>query len=115
MVELKDCARIEIAKYCFDQELSFRIRNRRNKLLGLWAAVRLGMTAERADAYAKLVVSIGIDHPGDRLLGRRIADTAAASGVVLPEGAIHAEMDHLYQIAAVEYSATELPLQPSAA
>jgi len=115
MVELKNCAKFEIAKQCFDEELSFRIRNRRNKLLGLWAATRLGMTGEAGNAYAKWVVSIGIDHPGDRLLARRIADTAAASGVVLPEGAIHAEMDHLYQIAAMEYAATELPLQPRAA
>lgn len=115
MAELKDCARFEIAKHCFDQELSFRIRNRRNKPLGLWAAVRLGMTAERADAYANWVVSMGIDHPEDGLLARRIVDTAAASGVDLLEGAIRVEMDHLYQIAATEYAATELPLQPRAA
>ena len=115
MVELKNCARFEIAKYCFDEELSFRIRNRRNRLLGLWAASRLGMTGETADAYAKWVVSMGIDYPGDQHLARRIADNAAVSGVVYAEGAIPVEMDRLWRIAAMEYAVTERPSQPRAA
>jgi hypothetical protein len=115
MVDLKNCAKFEIAKHCFDEELSFRIRNRRNRLLGLWAAARLGMTGEKADAYAKWVVSKGIDHPSDQLLMRRIVDNAAASGVVLADGVIRSEMDRLSRIAAMEYAATERPSQRRAA
>ena len=115
MLELKNCAKFEIAKHCFDEELSFRIRNRRNRLLGLWAAARLGITGGTADAFAKWVVSKGIDHPSDQLLMRRIVDTAAASGVVLAEGVIRGEMDHLWRIAAMEYAATEQLSQQRAA
>ena len=115
MLELKNCAKFEIAKHCCDEELSFRIRNRRNRLLGLWAAARLGMSGETADAFAKWVVSKGIDQPREQLLAGGIGDNAAASGVVLDEGMIRAEMDRLWQVAAMEYPATERPSQPRAA
>ena len=51
-----------------DQELMFRIGARRNRLFGLWAATRLGLTAgEAAEAYAKTVVAADFEEPGDAL------------------------------------------------
>jgi len=41
------------AEFQHDQELLFRIQNRRNKLLGLWAAELMGLTGSAVDAYAK--------------------------------------------------------------
>ena len=108
-------AKFEIAKHCFDEYLTFRVRSRRNKLLGLWAAAQLGMSGQAADAYAKWVVSAGIDQPGDDALAQRIADNAAATGVVLEKAAITAEMERLAGIASLEFAATELPPQAQAA
>src|SRR3546814_4336449 len=43
-------------KFAHDAEITFRIAARRNRLLGLWAAERMKLTSEEADAYAKAVV-----------------------------------------------------------
>jgi hypothetical protein len=51
-------------KFKYDQELLFRIASRRARLIGLWAAERLGVTGEGAEAYAQDVVSADLDEPG---------------------------------------------------
>jgi hypothetical protein len=52
------------AKFKLDEELRFKAQCRRDKLLGLWAAERLGMTGSQADAYAKSLVRLGLDEGG---------------------------------------------------
>ena len=44
------------AKFARDEELHLRIVARRNKLVGQWAAEKMDLTPEEADAYAKAVV-----------------------------------------------------------
>ncbi|MBV9152304.1 MAG: DUF1476 domain-containing protein, partial [Alphaproteobacteria bacterium] len=44
------------ARYKHDQELQFKVKARRNKLLGLWAAGRMGLSGGAADTYAREVV-----------------------------------------------------------
>ena len=54
------------AQFVHGQELTFRITARRNRLLGLWAAGRLGLAAgEPAESYAKTVVAADFQAPGD--------------------------------------------------
>src|SRR5919112_5415398 len=43
-------------KFAHDEELRFKATARRNKLLGLWAAEKMGLSGPAADAYAKEVV-----------------------------------------------------------
>ena len=45
-------------QFAHDEELKFKATSRRNKLLGLWAAEKLGRTGPDADSYAKEVVSL---------------------------------------------------------
>ena len=52
-------------RYAHDQELRFRIEARRNKLLGLWAAEKLGKAGEEANAYAQEVIKADFLLPGD--------------------------------------------------
>ena len=40
-------------KFALDEEQKFKAEARRNKLLGNWAAEKLGMTGDAATAYAK--------------------------------------------------------------
>ncbi len=49
--------------YEIDSELRFRSLARRNKLVGLWAAAKLGKTAEDAEDYALQLVEgqVGAD------------------------------------------------------
>ena len=52
-------------KFRHDEETGFKIKVRRNKLLGLWAADKMGLSGDDAAAYAKEVVSADFLKPGD--------------------------------------------------
>ena len=52
-------------KFAHDEELRFKAMARRNKLLGLWAAEKCGLSGADAEAYAKTVVIADFDEPGD--------------------------------------------------
>ena len=80
MTDFSDRERGEEAKFAHDEKMAFRILARRNRLLGHWAAEKMGLTAEETDAYAKEVVQAdfeegrrrGRDPQGARrLTGRR--------------------------------------------
>jgi hypothetical protein len=51
-------------KFAHDEELQFKAHARRNKLVGLWAAEKLGLTGTAAEAYAKEAVIVDLDKPG---------------------------------------------------
>ena len=60
------------SKFAHDEELRFKALARRNKLLGLWAAEKLGKTGDDADAYASEVVIADIEEAGDEDVFRKI-------------------------------------------
>jgi len=79
------------AEFKRDQEQYFRIAARRNRLLGLWAAERMGVPAgEPAEAYAKTVVAADFEAPGDGDVVKKVLDDLAAKGV----GATEEEVRH---------------------
>ena len=51
------------AKFAHDEELQFKTRARRNKIVGLWAAEKLGLVGAAAETYAKNVVTADLDKP----------------------------------------------------
>jgi hypothetical protein len=59
-------------KFAHDQELRFKANARRNKLLGLWAAEKLGLSGEQAEAYAKSVVMADFEEAGDDDVFRKV-------------------------------------------
>ena len=77
-------------EFAHDEELKFKATARRNKLLGLWAAEKLGLSGADADAYAKEVVMADFEEAGDDDVFRKIRKDFDAKGV--------AQSDH--QIAA---------------
>lgn len=83
------------AKFQHDQEMQFRIQNRRNKLLGLWAAELLSLTGEAADAYAKEVVMADFDEPGDEDVFRKVQGDLAGKNVDISEHRIRRQMEEL--------------------
>src|SRR6478609_4228623 len=52
-------------QFAHDEELRFKANARRNKLLGLWAAEKMGMKGAEADAYAKDVVMADFEKARD--------------------------------------------------
>ena len=85
------------AKFKRDQEFQFKATARRNKLLGLWAAERLGLSGGDADAYAKEVVVADFEEPGDEDVLRKVAEDLDGKGVTAE---VRREMDRLMPIAA---------------
>ena len=61
------------AKYAHDAEMQFRAEARRNRLLGLWAAEKLGKSGDEADAYAKEVVKSDFEEAGEEDVFRKVS------------------------------------------
>lgn len=80
MTTFEDRERGEENRYKHDLELDFKVRNRRNKMFGLWVAQdHLGLAGEEAMAYAKDVVVADFELPGDEdMLGKVRADLVKA-------------------------------------
>ena len=91
--------RAEEAKYALDQEVRFKVHARRNKLLGLWAAEKMGLGGETADAYAREIVEVDFEEPGEEDVYRRVAADLAAKKVNVSEHRIRREMTHLLEVA----------------
>jgi hypothetical protein len=87
------------AKYKRDQELQFKVNARRNKLLGLWAADKLGLKDAAAEAYAKSVVSADFERPGDDDVIQKVVKDLSAKGLALTEQQIRRELDRLLPLA----------------
>ena len=82
------------ARYRHDQELQFKVKARRNRLLGLWAAGHMGLSGPTADAYAKEVVDAEFSG-GDRHVIEKIVADLAAKGHTVTEAQVKFELDHL--------------------
>src|ERR1700731_4100986 len=52
-------------QFAHDEELKFKATARRNKLLGLWAAEKLGLTGPEAEAYARALVMADLEATGN--------------------------------------------------
>ncbi|MCE7030195.1 DUF1476 domain-containing protein [Jiella avicenniae] len=80
------------ARYAHDQELRFRIEARRNKLTGLWAAEKMGLSGEEADRYAQDVVAIAFQTPGDDGIFQKIRTDFDGAKVDQSDHQIHRHM-----------------------
>jgi hypothetical protein len=87
------------AKYQHDQELQFKVNARRNKLLGLWAAEKLGLTGDAAEAYAKDVVRSDFEKPGDDDVIEKVLKDLSGKGVMMTDHQLRKELDRLLPIA----------------
>ena len=81
------------ARFKHDEELKFKVTARRNRLLGLWAAGRMGLTGEAADAYAGEVVETELKGGDPKVLEKVCADLNAKGQTCTP-AQIRFELDH---------------------
>ena len=95
------------AKYALDQEQEFKAIARRNRMLGLWAAEKMGLSSESADQYAAAVVRADFEQPGDEDVFRKVAGDFKASGLSVSEGEIRSKIDELASIAREQIRAGE--------
>lgn len=92
-------------KFAHDEELRFKATARRNKLLGQWAAGKLGLAGAEAEAYAKAVVMADFEEAGDDDVFRKVRADFEAKSVGLSDHQIRRTMDELLEQAVAQIKA----------
>ena len=82
------------ARFKHDQEFKFKATARRNRLLGLWAAERLGLLGDAAEAYVKDVVDAQFEPGGDKHVVNKVANDLGAKDPTLTPARIRFELEH---------------------
>jgi hypothetical protein len=81
------------ARFKHDQELRFKVTARRNRLAGLWAAEKMGLSGEAAETYAKTVVDAEFSG-GDRHVVEKLVTDLSAKGQAVTAAQVQFELDH---------------------
>jgi hypothetical protein len=92
-------------KFALDSEQTFKAGARRNKLLGLWAAEKLGLSGDAATAYSKEVVAADFEEAGDQDVQNKVVKDFAAKGVAVTAAEVRVKMDELMGLAAAQVKA----------
>lgn len=95
MTQFDDRERAFETKFAHDQEVQFKVTARRNRLLGEWAAARMGLTPEETDAYAKAVVQADFEEAGDEDVIRKLAGDLTAAKVEVSDGEIRQALNDM--------------------
>ena len=82
-------------KFAHDEELRFKANARRNKLLGRWAAEKLGLSGTEVDSYAKDVVMADFEEGGEKDVFRKVRKDFDAKSVVQSDQQIREQMSAL--------------------
>lgn len=88
MTDFKDRERGEEAMFAHNEETTFRIAARRNKLLGQWAATQMSLSEVESEAYAKAVIQADFEEGGDEDVIRKLLGDLTSAGVEIDEAAI---------------------------
>lgn len=83
------------SKFALDQEQEFKAVARRNRLLGEWAADKMGLQGERRDDYARAVVKSDFEQPGDEDVYRKVMQDLEGAGLGVRESELRTKMDEL--------------------
>ena len=92
-------------KFALDEEQKFKAEARRNKLLGLWAAERLGIAGDAANNYAKEVVAADFEEAGERDVLHKVLRDLTAQGEAITETELRAKMTELMAQAILQVKA----------
>lgn len=88
-MQFNDREKVYENKFSMDQESLFKVEARASKLIGLWAAEKLGMSGPDAESYAKEVIAANLDEPGYDDVKRKIEKDFADRNVMLTTNEIN--------------------------
>ncbi len=94
MPQFDDRERAYEAKFAHDEEMQFRIVARRNRLVGEWAARKMGLSEEETASYAKDVVRADFETAGDDDVVRKLPGDPTPPGDEADEGEIREALGH---------------------
>ena len=81
-------------KFAHDEDMKFRILARRNRLLGEWAARRMGLSEEETSSYAKDVVRADFEEAGDEDVIRKVLGDLTAADIEVTDAEIREAIAH---------------------
>ncbi len=93
------------AKFARDEELRFKATARRDKMLGAWAAVQLGLTGSDVENYARDVVRADFKHPGDGDVIEKVLSDFRAKGIAMDERQLRLKLIELMSKAVAQIEA----------
>jgi hypothetical protein len=79
-------------KFALDEELKFRSEQRRNKLLGEWAAGKLGIVGAGVDDYVKALRRADLATKGDEDVFQKLRKDFDAQGVAVSDAEVRKAM-----------------------
>ncbi|HEX9904582.1 MAG TPA: DUF1476 domain-containing protein [Propylenella sp.] len=83
------------SRFARDEELRFKANARRNRLLGLWVAEKLGKSGDDAESYAREVIRADMEEAGDEDVFRKVRADLDAAGVQQSDHQIRRTMEEL--------------------
>ena len=92
-------------KFALDEEQKFKAEARRNRMLGLWVAEKLGLSGDAANDYAREAVATTFAEGGDAAVVRKVTGDLAAKGVAVTDAQLRMKMDELMALAAAQVKA----------
>jgi hypothetical protein len=94
MTQFDDRERAFETKFAHDEAMNFRIVARRNRLLGEWAARKMGLSDEETASYAKDVVRADFEEAGDEDVVRKVLGDLTAAGIEIDDSEIREAIGH---------------------
>ena len=94
MTQFDDRERAFETKFAHDEAMNFRIVARRNRLLGEWAARKMGLSEEETASYAKDVVRADFEEAGDEDVIRKVLGDLTAAGIETDDAEIREAIGH---------------------
>lgn len=94
MTQFDDRERAFESKFAHDEQMNFKIVARRNRLIGEWAARKMGLSEEETASYAKDVVRADFEEAGDDDVVRKLVGDLTSAGVEIDEAHIREALDH---------------------
>jgi hypothetical protein len=79
-------------RFALDEELKFRSEQRRNKLIGEWAATKLGLAGQEVQDYIKAVRKADLTTKGDEDVFQKIRKDFDAKAVAVPDAELRKAM-----------------------
>ncbi|HEX6409054.1 MAG TPA: DUF1476 domain-containing protein [Sphingomicrobium sp.] len=94
MTQFNDRERAFESKFAHDEEMKFRMIARRNRLLGEWAARKMGLSEEETVSYAKDVVRADFEEAGDEDVIRKVLGDLTSAGIETSDAEIRQTLEH---------------------
>ncbi|WP_298330249.1 DUF1476 domain-containing protein, partial [Asticcacaulis sp.] len=73
------------AQFAHNEEFEFKAVARRNRMIGLWAGEKMGLSGDNLENYAKAVVRADFEQPGEEDVIRKVLGDLTASNIPVRE------------------------------